>query len=391
MGDFGRSLSAGVAVIVLFGAIILSGCISTSNENDTETNLTAGGIADQYLLHYAAITGYQSEYIEIFGLTGETRRVRFDYLTPLSYKVTLNGSSNGLPGSFRVSNGTMTTYYNAETRTYDTSVLNPSGDDGWQATVHRIVSDRNFTILDRAVIGGVVRYHIEVMMPPWSDSYTSFESSRIQAWIEPSTGLAWNISIYKDCVPGTVPTLPPGVVLPDTCTRKEVPIDEIRYEWIRVNTGFPGGYFDFVPPPGSGPRCVPKYVNYVEPPRTDTTVPIDQPLPGGVRYSLNESDSGRNITIQTGEVIEITLPITPGLANRWFMPPEGSGLELMNAGAIYCEVPGEELAFFRARGNYRWRFRAVSPGTEIIDGVFGGTGCDIGNAPRFKITVSVAE
>jgi hypothetical protein len=50
---------------------------------------------------------------------------------------------------------------------------------------------------------------------------------------------------------------------------------------------------------GSGPRCVQKYVNYIEPPRADPSVPIDQLLPGGVRYSVNESDSGRTNTLNT--------------------------------------------------------------------------------------------
>ena len=194
--------------------------------------------------------------------------------------------------------------------------------------------------------------------PPWSDTYTPFVSSRIQAWIEPSKGLAWNITTYYDCNVASTPTLPPGMVPPEPCSPSTEPNHEILYEWIKPNTGIPDSYFDFVPPPGSSPRCVPKYVNYVEPKRTDTSIPIDQPLPGGVRYSFNETDSNRTVTLNTGEVVEITLRTITGLAYRWMLPVEGSGLALLNAGPM-CELPAninETGGFLQTKCWYRWRF-----------------------------------
>jgi predicted secreted protein len=71
------------------------------------------------------------------------------------------------------------------------------------------------------------------------------------------------------------------------------------------------------------------------------------------------------------------------------MPARGSGLELMSAGPIY--EPAEHDDFFNGQGYYRWRFSAVSPGTETIDGIFAMDGCDRKNAKRFTLTVHVAE
>ena len=118
---------------------------------------------------------------------------------------------------------------------------------------------------------------------------------------------------YYGCGSSPIPTIPPGFGTPTVCGDQERPNKEIQYESIAVNTGIPDSYFDFIPPEGSGPRCVPKYVNYVEPLRSDTSLPIDQPLPGGVRFSLNESDSGRTISLKNGDIIEITLGTIRGL------------------------------------------------------------------------------
>jgi hypothetical protein len=86
---------------------------------------------------------------------------------------------------------------------------------------------------------------------------------------------------YYGCGSSRILTTAPGFGTPTLCGVPERPNKEIQYESITVNTGILDSYFNFISPEGSGPCCVPKYVNYVEPARTDTLVPIDQPLPGG--------------------------------------------------------------------------------------------------------------
>lgn len=386
MGDSGVLLAIVLVSIVLIRATVLSGCTSTPGAE----NLTKSEIAYQYLLHSGAITSFRSEYNETSWLTGETRQVRYDYRSPMSYRVVPVESSDNRPGSFWVSNGTTTASYDAKTGKYDIGIT-PPGEQGWQAVIRHIVSDGNFTVRDRSIIEGMPRYTIDVATPRWSEFYSRRQNSWMRAVIEPQTGLAWNITVYKNCSADTLttPTLPPGrTITVQDCNGFDRALIEIRYEWIQVNTVFPEGYFDFVPPPGSVPRCDPKYVNYVEPPGTDPSVPINEPVPGGIRYSLNKSDSGKTITIRPGDVIEITLPVAPSLDIHWLMPMEGHGLELLNAGGIYHMTPGE----LEPSGVYRWRYRAVTPGTETIDGIWGATVCDIPkDIPRFFLTVNIVE
>ncbi len=385
-----------ILAMLLF-LIAYSGCIMNL---PSDGNLTEDELADNYLLQANAIVDYRSEYIE----TGETAenpsitRFRYDYKTPSFARMEVMESNIMTPGTFATTNGTSTTYYDADMRTYDTSSrLNPMWEYNYQAMVQKIVADRNFTILGNDSQEKNIRYLIEVATDPWSTTYTPYVSSRIRAWIEPSTGLAWNISTYYDCEGGSVPTptTPPyGPFTQKSCSRSDLPNKVIEYQSIDVNTGIPDSHFNFVPPEGSGPRCVPKYVNYVEPPLTDTTVPLDKPLPEGIRHSLNESDSGRMVSLHTGEVIEINLDISPGLDIQWIMPTEGASLELMNAGPIIYHLPetGEYTPpLYRLRGYYRWRFRAIHPGIETFDGIFSSSGCDIGNAKRFNLTVQVTD
>jgi predicted secreted protein/outer membrane lipoprotein-sorting protein len=378
-----------MAVVLLLA--MNSGCVT---DTPSDANLTPAELAVRYLDRADAIRDYRSEYEVLSGSAAENRspsRIRFDYKAPSFARMERVDPGSPGPGTFATTNGSSTAWYNADTNTYDlTSGVNLSREFDYQMMVRSIVADRNFSVIERNTSRGTTRYLIEVATEPYSDIYTSSISSRIRAWIEPSTGLAWNIMTYYDCSGTGVPIpTPPQVdaVPPGRCVPSDVPNREIRYESIQVNTGIPDSYFEFVPPEGSGPRCVPKYVNYVEPPRTDTSVPIDQPLPGGVRYALNESDSGRTVTVRNGEVIEITLGEIPGLAYRWIMPTGGSGLELMNAGPIY-EMPAN-ADFLGGKGYYRWRFRAVSPGTETFDGIFALGGCDIQGAKRFSLTVEV--
>jgi Outer membrane lipoprotein-sorting protein len=370
------------------------GCLTGS---PSDANLTAGDLADLYLVHADAIRDYRSEYMVTSGMGTDNpiaSRILFDYKSPSSARMEIAESDLRVSGTFATTNGTTKVWYDADTQTYDISDrINFSPEYDYQIMVRRIVSDRNFTILERDTSRGATRYLVEVSTTPYSSLYTPYISSRVRAWIEPSTGRAWTIMTYYDCdAPGIpTPTPPPaGAVPPGGCPPSNVPNREIRYVSIEVNTGIPDSYFDFVPPEGSAPRCVPKYVNYAEPHRTDPSVPIDQPLPVCVSYSFNETDSGRTVTLHTGDILEITLGTIPGLAYRWIMPTEGSGLELMNAGSIYVMPENYENYYFMGgKGYYRWRFRAVSPGTETIDGIFALDGCDIQHAKRFNLTVEV--
>jgi len=390
MGKHRITLVASV-LFVLFAIVLYPGCLTSAPQ---EKNLTADELADQFLLHADAIRDYRSEYSVSSGTAENpfSEQIRYDYKAPSFARMERTRSSSRVPGSFATTNGTGTAWYNAETRTYDlSSGMKLPREYDYQAIVRRIVADRTFSISGRDTSYGPARYQIEVVTEPYSDKYTPYISSRIRAWVEPSTGLTWKVMTYYGCGSSQIPTTAPGFGTPTLCGVPERPNKEIQYESITVNTGIPDSYFNFISPEGSGPRCVPKYANYVEPPRTDTLVPIDQPLPGGVRFSLNESDSGRTISLKTGDIIEITLSTIPGLAYRWIMPAEGSGLTLLNAGPFY-EMPektGDYYSDLMGRGYYRWRYLAESPGTETIEGIFSTSGCDIQGVKRFNLTVKV--
>lgn len=398
-----RVLPAIYLVCLLFLLAAGAGC---TMDIPAAANLSESGLADQYLENVDAITDYRSEYIVASGIDGEnpvTKRIRYDYKSPDMARMELLESDSRTPGTFATANGTVNAWYNADTGTYDhSSRTDLRRNYDYQCMVRRIVADRNFTIIGRDFNGPKPRYLIEVVTPPWSDRYTPYISSRVRAWVEPSTGLAWTITTYCDFAGG--PTLPPGGIRMPTPTPPpegsgdlgptEVPNTEVVYESIEVNCGLSDSHFDFIPPEGSGPRCIPKYVNYVEPPRTDTSVPITRPLPGGVRYSLNESDSGKTIVLTRGDIIQIDLRVIPSLAYRWIIPTTGSGLELMNAGT-FSEVPEDmEMypgAFKSIPTWYRMRFRAIDEGTTYFDGIFALDGCDIQNAKRFNLTVHVED
>jgi len=114
---------------------------------------------------------------------------------------------------------------------------------------------------------------------------------------------------------------------------------------------------------------------------------IRDPIPG-IRYSLNENESGRTIVLGKGDVVEINLRWVPGVAWDWIITTSGCGIELVQSG-VYSD--GGD--FWNNTGHYRVRYRAVSPGTSIIDGIFGvsprGTATE--SNPRFNLTVIVKQ
>ncbi|MDD4483028.1 MAG: hypothetical protein PHD55_01515 [Methanoregula sp.] len=103
----------------------------------------------------------------------------------------------------------------------------------------------------------------------------------------------------------------------------------------------------------------------------------------GIRYSIGENDSGKTIVLGTGDVVEINLGWAAGLPFRWIVSVSGCGLELVNDGNY---VKG--VGFWNTTGHYRARYRAVSPGTSVIDGKLVFKPDEPGDL-RFNLTVIV--
>jgi len=114
----------------------------------------------------------------------------------------------------------------------------------------------------------------------------------------------------------------------------------------------------------------------------DTSVPIRDPIPG-IRYFFDRDETGRTIELAKGEIVEINLGFAPGLAMRWVVPVSGCGIELVNDGVWY--TGGD---FWNNTGFYRARYRAVSPGTSVIDGKLVFKPEEAGDL-RFNLTVIV--
>jgi predicted secreted protein len=140
----------------------------------------------------------------------------------------------------------------------------------------------------------------------------------------------------------------------------------------------PGSTLD----PGSG--CDPQVASSRVLVPVDTSISVRDTMPG-IRYSLNESDSGMTIVLGKGDIVEINLRWIPSLSLRWVIPVSGCGLELVND--RYYDTGTD---FWNTSGHYRVRYRAVSPGTSVLDGKFVDFPDDIGKgAPRFNLTVIV--
>ena len=121
-----------------------------------------------------------------------------------------------------------------------------------------------------------------------------------------------------------------------------------------------------VPVPGSTQdpvsTCSPQDAAPIIPVPVDTSVPIQDPMPA-IRYSFNRSESGRTIVLEKGDVVEINLGYATGQPFQWIVQGSGCGIELLNAGAY--SSGGD---FWNDTGNYRARYRAVSPGTSVLNG-----------------------
>ena len=163
------------------------------------------------------------------------------------------------------------------------------------------------------------------------------------------------------------PTLPPGH--PPLPTITETPDTPLL-------TAVPSPRF--TPDPETG--CT---MEYHVPEPVDTSVPVRDPMPG-IHYSLNESDSGRTVVLEPGDIVEINLRWAPGVAWLWDVSVSGCSIELLNDG--YYDTGTD---FWNTSGHYRARYRVTGHGRSFIDGIFGIAPGGTASAwnPRFNLTV----
>lgn len=138
--------------------------------------------------------------------------------------------------------------------------------------------------------------------------------------------------------------------------------------------------------PGStqdpGSICNPHSAAPRVPVPVDTSVPIRDPM-SGIRYSINENESGRTIVLGKGDIFEINLRWATGQPFYWIVPVSGCGLELLNDGKY-----SDGGDFWSNTGHYRARYRAVSDGTSVLDGKYVFKPDEAGDL-HFNLTVIV--
>lgn len=203
---------------------LLSGC--TSGQYD---NLSAGELKIQYLENAGKIEDYQSEYS-----SSKDGTILFDWKSPAEYRMEYMDSKKNAPGTLLLMNKTTGVSYDAKENTYKIQpeiAYLPRHD--YQAVIQRAVRDEEFKITNTKTADGRMLYEIEILTEPWSDKYTDYISSKIEAWIDPKSGLVWNITTYYPS---------------DTVN------DVIEYNRIEVNTNIPESRFSLFPPSGSKPR-----------------------------------------------------------------------------------------------------------------------------------------
>ena len=170
-------------------------------------------------------------------------------------------------------------------------------------------------------------------------------------------------------MPAVTPTLPPGH--PPLSTIPETP-------FMTESSAIPPPVFTQDPITG----CTME--SHVPVP-VDTSVPVRDPMTG-IRFFLDESESGRTVVLEKGDIVEINLRWAPSVAWTWDVPVYGCAIELLNDG--YYSGGGD---YWNQSGHYRARYRAKSPGTSFIDGIFGVAPSGTAHAwnPRFNLTVIV--
>jgi hypothetical protein len=150
-----------------------------------------------------------------------------------------------------------------------------------------------------------------------------------------------------------------------------------------------------LPPPGTPaflvpgstpvpiPMCDQLVTNSRIPVPENLSVAIRDPMPG-IRYSIHENASEKTIVLEKGDLVEINLGWTPGLAYYWIVPVTGCGLEVVQAGTY---ADGGD--FWNNTGHYRIRYRAITSGTSQINGRFGLHPAEESNPEIFNLTVNV--
>ncbi|MBN1432571.1 MAG: hypothetical protein JW931_07330 [Methanomicrobiaceae archaeon] len=139
--------------------------------------------------------------------------------------------------------------------------------------------------------------------------------------------------------------------------------------------------------------CDQKYLNYKEQIPSDTSVPVEENLPG-LKYSFGINDTGRTVTMNQGDAFEITLLYPPSLPFRWILIAEPEGLLLLNVGEFSDASPEAEdyrIQVTKGPWNHRWRYLAEEEGTYFFDGILAIDPCDkMGPCNEFNMTVVVA-
>jgi outer membrane lipoprotein-sorting protein len=239
-------LTGMILVVMMFPS--LSGCVTSQNNN-----LTAAELGSRFIDHAGRFQDYQSEYFS----TSEGQ-IRFDWKRPSEYRMEYISSQNIQPGTLYIMNRTTAVSYYAKENTYQ---IRPEIRDllqhDYQAIVKQVVRDGKFTTIGTHHESGRVLYGIEAVTG--SDKYTAYPTSRIQAWIDPESGLVWNITTFYPW---------------DTAN------NVIRYDRIEVNTGIPESRFSFSPPPSSRPQCGYDDANFLDWEKIDPATINPAFLPG---------------------------------------------------------------------------------------------------------------
>lgn len=137
--------------------------------------------------------------------------------------------------------------------------------------------------------------------------------------------------------------------------------------------------------------CDQRYLDYVQPEPVDTSVPVEDPLPG-LKYSFGINDSGRMVTMDKDDTFEITLRYSPSLVFRWTLINDPEGLVLLNSGDFSAVSPDEEdyMQLIKGPWNSRWRYLAATKGTYRFDGILAIDPCSRTEPwDRFNLTVVV--
>ena len=209
-------------LIVISG--IIPGCV-----NSRDTGITPVDMQCTFLDHASGIKDYLSEYTSTSDGT-----VLYDWKSPSLYRMEYINSTNPVTGSLFIMNRTTAVEYNPVEKNYQIEPdMKYLSQHDYQAMVRQIVLDGQYTIIGQDTQAGRTLYGIEVVTEPGSTKYTTYVSSKVQAWIDPESGLAWNITTYY----------PANTVN-----------NRIRYSRIDVNTGIPDDHFMFIPPEGSAAR-----------------------------------------------------------------------------------------------------------------------------------------